>query len=58
MNLVSAFTNRLDDGVNYLDFLKTLDKTPSLMGVGDTGNQDDAGPHLVNAMREQIAQRI
>ena len=51
MNLVSAFTTRLDDGVNYIDFLKTLDKTPSYMQGGE-GNQDDAGPHLVNAMRE------
>ena len=27
-------------------------------GSGDFSNQDDAGPHLINAMREQVHNRI
>lgn len=27
-------------------------------GSGEFSNQDDAGPHLINAMREQVHNRI
>lgn len=55
MCIVQNFTTNLDTVVNYEEFLKLLEKVGY---QGDFSSQDDAGPHLINAMREQIHQRI
>lgn len=56
LHIVQQLTTSLDDAVNYEDFLRLLDKA-RMYTDGDV-SQDGAGPHLVNAMREQIRQRI
>lgn len=56
LNIVQQLTTSLDDAVNYEDFLRLIDKA-RFYSDGDT-SQDGAGPHLVNAMRDQIRQRI
>ena len=55
MMIVQGFTQKLDDIVNYVEFFKTLDRTPNYIGGDNMGGQDGAGPHLINAMRDQIA---
>lgn len=47
MNIVQSFVSSLETAVNYHEFLKLLDRAKS-----DSFNQDEAGPHLINAMRE------
>ena len=41
--------------MNYLDFLKVIDKASVVLG---DFSQDEAGPHIINAMREQVHGRI
>jgi hypothetical protein len=53
--IVQQYTTSLDTVVNYQDFLKVLERVH--LYLGDFG-QDEAGPHLINAMREQVHARI
>ena len=55
LSIVQQYTTSLDTAVNYQDFLKVLDKTQLYL---NDYSQDEAGPHLINAMREQIHARI
>lgn len=55
LSIVQQYTTSLDTSVNYFEFLKVLDKAQMYM---NDYSQDDAGPHLINAMREQIHARI
>ena len=56
MLVTSAFVTGAETQINYVNFLQTLAKVGAT-SIGDF-NQDDAGPHLINAMREQVHQRI
>ena len=47
MNIVQSFVSTLETAVNYHEFLKLMDRAKV-----DGFNQDEAGPHLINAMRE------
>jgi hypothetical protein len=47
MNVIQSFVSSLETVVNYNEFLKALDRAKI-----DDFNQDEAGPHLINAMRE------
>lgn len=49
MNVIQAFASGSD--VNYEDFLKAVKNAGAVY-------QDDASPHIINAMREQVHQRI
>lgn len=53
MSIVQSFVATLETAVNYFEFLKMLDRTKA-----DSFSQDEAGPHLINAMRDQIHARI
>ena len=55
LSIVQQYTTSLDTAVNYQEFLKVLDKTQLYL---NDYSQDEAGPHLINAMREQIHGRI
>jgi len=48
MNVVSAYTASGESNVNYEEFLKILNRAGNMMGE----NQDEAGPHLINALRD------
>jgi hypothetical protein len=54
MNVVSAYATSGESNVNYEEFLKILNRAGNMMGE----NQDEAGPHLINALRDQIHNRI
>jgi len=55
MSILQQYTTSLDNAVNYVEFLKMLERAGQSSGPLDS---QDAGPHLVNAMREQIYRRI
>ena len=55
--IVQQLTTSLDDAVNYSEFLKLLDRARHLT-ISEDASQDTAGPHLINAMREQVLARI
>ena len=57
LSIVQQLTTSLDDAVNYYEFLKLLDRAKA-MSISEDVSQDGAGPHLINAMREQIHARI
>ena len=57
LSIVQQLTTSLDDAVNYYEFLKLLDRAKA-MSISEDVSQDGAGPHLINAMREQIHGRI
>mgnify|MGYP006090194167 FL=1 len=54
MNVVSAYATPNESSVNYEEFMKIVSRAGSMMGE----NQDEAGPHLINALRDQIHNRI
>ena len=56
MSIVQQYTTSLDTAVNYLEFLQIIQKA-DIYGEGDY-NQDGATPHLIDAMRGQIQDRI
>jgi hypothetical protein len=55
MNVVSAYASPSESSINYEDFMKIVSRAGSMMG---NENQDEAGPHLINALRDQIHNRI
>ena len=54
MSVVSAYATPNETNVNYEEFMKIVNRAGSMMGE----NQDEAGPHLINALRDQIHNRI
>jgi Ca2+-binding EF-hand superfamily protein len=48
MNVVSAYATPNESNVNYEEFMKIVNRAGSMMGE----NQDEAGPHLINALRD------
>jgi hypothetical protein len=48
MNVISSYTTPAETNVNYEEFLKILNRAGNMMG----DNQDEAGPHLINALRD------
>ena len=55
MTVLSSYATPMESNINYEEFLKILNRAGNMMG-GD--NQDEAGPHLINALRDQIHNRI
>lgn len=55
MVVTSAFVSGAETTINYGHLLQALAKVSA---GADQFSQDDAGPHLINAMREQVHQRI
>lgn len=48
MNVISSYTTPAETNVNYEEFLKILNRAGNMLG----DNQDEAGPHLINALRD------
>ncbi len=49
MTVLSSYAAPMESDINYEEFLKILNRAGNMMG-GD--NQDEAGPHLINALRD------
>lgn len=49
MSVAGIVATPMDTSVNYEEFLKILSKAGNTMG---DLNQDEAGPHLINVLRD------